>query len=354
MKAHKLASLIIGIALAWSLARPALAQSCSTNANTGVTVNTTTSTQQPDIKNSTWQAQTFTVTGTGCFLLNTLTINVARFNSPQDLVIEIVGTTAPNTPGRPAGLGGSAPVLASATISLTDLDTASGGTYVNETYVDVPVDFVSPPQIIGGVQYAVLVHEASGGSGNNYWQLGLSAGATPSGPSPYSGGAFCKWNAGTSSWDCPSGPNGGLDVRLSICVSPCPTGCVLTQGFWKTHGGTHPANRPQPNAWPPSAVPMLLGTQSYPQAQLLAIFNEPVVGNGLLSLAHQLIAAKLNIANGADGSTVATAIADADTLIGGLVVPPIGGGWLAPADTSALTTILDNYNNGLLGPAHCP
>ncbi|HWU38885.1 MAG TPA: hypothetical protein VN203_14645, partial [Candidatus Acidoferrum sp.] len=88
---------------------------------------------------------------------------------------------------------------------------------------------------------------------------------------------------------------------------------------------------------------------TYAEPQLLAILGRPVRGNGLVSLAYQLIAAKLNHANGASVPTqVATAITQADALIGAMVIPPIGTDFLAPSQTSGLTTILDNYNNGLL------
>ena len=40
----------------------------------------------------------------------------------------------------------------------------------------------------------------------------------------------------------------------------------------------------------------------------------PLTGTGLV-LAHQLIAAKLNIANGSDPTTIATTVADADRLL---------------------------------------
>jgi hypothetical protein len=119
--------------------------------------------------------------------------------------------------------------------------------------------------------------------------------------------------------------------------------CVLTQGFWRNH-----------EPWP--ATSLTLGTVSYSEAQLVTILSEPVRGNGLVSLAKQLIAAKLNQANGACVPTgVAAAIAQADALIGGRVAPPVGTGSLSPSATSALTTILDNYNTGLApgGPAHC-
>jgi hypothetical protein len=123
--------------------------------------------------------------------------------------------------------------------------------------------------------------------------------------------------------------------------------CTFTQGFWKTH----------PAAWPP--LPdcgggfLKLGTVCYTQAQLLSILNNAVVGNGLVSLAHQLIAAKLNILNGADGTVVNPTIAAADAQIGGLVVPPVGAGFLSPSSTSATTQILDDWNNGITGPGHC-
>ena len=131
-------------------------------------------------------------------------------------------------------------------------------------------------------------------------------------------------------------------ASASITVT-CPPkdGCTFTQGFWKNH----------PEAWPVSSL--TLGTVSYTAAQLDAILDQPVEGNGLVSLAHQLIAAKLNIANGANGSAVAQTIADADALIGGLVVPPVGSGYLAPASTSDLTAALDAFNNGFTGPGHC-
>jgi hypothetical protein len=66
-----------------------------------------------------------------------------------------------------------------------------------------------------------------------------------------------------------------------------------------------------------------------------------------------LIAAKLNIANGANPAAVASAIASADALIGSKVAPPIGSGVLAPSATSALVTTLTNYNEGIIGPGHC-
>ena len=128
--------------------------------------------------------------------------------------------------------------------------------------------------------------------------------------------------------------------------------CTFTIGYWKTHGAGACHNGNNPDAWP--VTNLTLGTVNYTAAQLCAILNQPTAGNGLVSLAHQLIAAKLNIANGADGSAVNATISAADAQIGALVIPPVGGGFLSPASTSGKTQTLDDFNNGLIGPGHCP
>jgi len=127
-------------------------------------------------------------------------------------------------------------------------------------------------------------------------------------------------------------------------ATPTPTGtpfaCVRGQGYWKNH----------PDQWP--VTELQLGNVTYTEEQLLAILHEPVRGNGLLILAHQLIAAKLNIAAGADPSCIQDAIAAADALIGDLVIPPIGGGYLRPRDVASLAGLLGQFNEGgLCAPA---
>ena len=126
-------------------------------------------------------------------------------------------------------------------------------------------------------------------------------------------------------------------------------GCTFTQGYWKTHGPIPTGNNV--NEWPVTSL--TLGTVSYTDLELQAIFDTPAAGNGLISLAHQLIAAKLNVANGADDSAVAAAITAADALIGGLVVPPVGAGSLPNSATSALISTLTSFNEGAIGPGHC-
>lgn len=132
-------------------------------------------------------------------------------------------------------------------------------------------------------------------------------------------------------------------------------GCTRTQGFW----GSSPQGQALVKAFFPPPAKMFVGGHDYTAAQLDGIFDAPVAGNALLILAHQLIAAKLNILNGASGAAVTTTIANADAAIGILIIPPImGGSVIAPASPlgmtmTSLASDLDKYNNGLAGVPHC-
>jgi len=132
-----------------------------------------------------------------------------------------------------------------------------------------------------------------------------------------------------------------LSMTVRHATSTQGEDCTYTIGYWKNHT----------DRWPLTSL--TLGTVSYSATQLLAILNQSVSGNGLVSMAHQLIGAKLNVANGANPTSIAATITAADAQIGGLVVPPVGSGYLSPSSTSAKTQALDDFNNGLLGPNHC-
>jgi hypothetical protein len=87
------------------------------------------------------------------------------------------------------------------------------------------------------------------------------------------------------------------------CVTaPCPN----LQGYWKNN----------PDAWPVDSL--TLGSQSYTIAELLIVLNTPTNSDASLILAKQLIAAKLNVANGSDAAPASNAIASGDSLLAGL------------------------------------
>ena len=148
----------------------------------------------------------------------------------------------------------------------------------------------------------------------------------------------------------------GLSGRFDTPVSnvlhartlPCSSGgCTYTQGYWKTHG----PDSGRKYDWPTTSL--TLGSVAYSDWQLVSILNSPVKGNGLIALAHQLIAAKLNVANNAAAAAVSAPISQADAMVGSLVVPPAGTGRLSTAQTSGLVTSLTQYNEGAIGPGHC-
>ena len=96
-----------------------------------------------------------------------------------------------------------------------------------------------------------------------------------------------------------------------------------------------------------------LGNNTYNRQQLQSILENPVRTNGLVLLAKQEIAAKLNIAIGADGSCIAQTLAAADALIDGLVIPPVGNGFLRVRDVTFYMSTLARYNAGALCAPHC-
>src|SRR5262249_50625160 len=122
-------------------------------------------------------------------------------------------------------------------------------------------------------------------------------------------GSFFPVGTTTVTCTAPVGTNCSFDITVALCTTNCP----LTQGFWKNH----------PAAWP--VTTLQLGTVSYSQAQLLTILATSPGFSGRadasLILADQLIAAKLNLANGADSCPISSIIAAADALIGSQTVP---------------------------------
>src|SRR5262245_43065991 len=95
-----------------------------------------------------------------------------------------------------------------------------------------------------------------------------------------------------------------LSVFIGIVHAPNSAPCPQGQGYWK-----NTAN------WP--LTELTIGGQTYNQAELLILFNTPVEGDASLNLAHQLIAATLNVANGGDPVVASGVIAQANALLSG-------------------------------------
>jgi hypothetical protein len=118
----------------------------------------------------------------------------------------------------------------------------------------------------------------------------------------------------------------------------CPP---LTQGYWKNHT----------SVW--AKQTLMIGTASDKQLTAENILQAPVRGDASVELAHQLIAALLNImVIGTDSTPIAKTIADAQTLLGSGNVPEdIDPSSAVGQQMEADAAILDNFNNGLITTA---
>lgn len=131
--------------------------------------------------------------------------------------------------------------------------------------------------------------------------------------------------------------NNGYGFKDFEVAFTCECGqgeCHYTPGYWKNHS----------EAWP--VTTLTLGGVSYNQVQLLAILNLPVVSDPTIILAHHLIAAKLNVENGAD-APINGAIGVADNL---LSTYPIGSNPPKSAKPAiiAAKNVLCTYNETIL------
>jgi hypothetical protein len=145
--------------------------------------------------------------------------------------------------------------------------------------------------------------------------------------------------------DLPGLEQGANSTTITCTTSPrTSTDCTVSLGYWTKH----------PESWSRVAS-IKLGSVTYTRAEIIAILRQPARGNGLVSLAHQLIATRLNMLLGVvPPASVSNAVAQADAAIGSTVVPPVGGGRLVPCSTRRLTKTLRSFNNGSLGPDRCP
>jgi hypothetical protein len=141
----------------------------------------------------------------------------------------------------------------------------------------------------------------------------------------------------------------GNDTWDVIVTVPCPEGCTLTQGYWKTHSVLGPAKKADPT-WDlvggPNATFFLSGQTWY------QVFWTAPKGNAYYILAHQYEAAKLNILSGADSTTaVDNAITAAETFFN--TYTPTNWPKSMKNQLTTLAGILGSYNEGLTGPGHC-
>jgi hypothetical protein len=135
---------------------------------------------------------------------------------------------------------------------------------------------------------------------------------------------------------------GGMFTLTSQASADTAKTCPpLTQGYWKNHT----------SVW--AKQTLMIGTASDKQSTAEQILQTPVSGDASVDLAHQLIAALLNImVIGTDSTPIAKTIADAEKLLGSGSVPEgIDPSSAVGQQMEADAAILDNFNNGLITTA---
>jgi hypothetical protein len=155
------------------------------------------------------------------------------------------------------------------------------------------------------------------------------------------------------------------DETITLEV-PCEEGCTLTQGYWKTHNQSFRDARnghgPQPDpTWD------LLGdadgdgtAEGEDETFYLSgmtwfeVFNTAPKGNVYYNLAHQYMAAVLNILAGASDDAVAAAMVQAEAFFES-TTPAAAAGLKGNAKNTLvnLAGTLADFNEGDIGPGHC-
>jgi hypothetical protein len=236
-----------------------------------------------------------------------------------------------------------------------ELTPVAGATYRNNARVTVTndprdpgeemgpnekVDFELPPPTV--VNAAVNVDDTNGMS----WLF------TDSGTQTYTKTFRCDENEGTHDNTATIRETGQSDdARVTVTCKPPPSdGCTLTQGYWKTHSKYGPA--PYDSTWAliGEDTAFFLSGQTWYQA----INASASGGNAYYILAQQYIAARLNLLAGTGSTTaVDTALAGASAFFT-TSTPTSTLSKAVRAQALGYAGTLDDYNNGRIGPGHCP
>lgn len=148
-------------------------------------------------------------------------------------------------------------------------------------------------------------------------------------------------------------------IRFELPETPDEPGCTATIGYWKNHAGYgHQGDEVS------QYLPLWLGDADGAASLLVSdaatavkVLSQNVYGranNGITKLYAQMLAAKLNIAAGADDYDVADAMAGADSFLAMY-------DWTSWSDLDygqkmqvlSWKDTFDKYNNGIIGPGHC-
>ncbi len=148
----------------------------------------------------------------------------------------------------------------------------------------------------------------------------------------------CKIVVAGWSWPIDTGDSAFALVRYDggTCAAQTPE-CPKTQGYWQAN----------PEAWPVSSL--TLGAETYAKNELLGLLASPARGDASVVLAQQMIAARLNIANGVDPTPVGAILEHADALFAsfnGKLPYGVKSSTVVGQAMVADAVLLDQFNNG--------
>lgn len=134
----------------------------------------------------------------------------------------------------------------------------------------------------------------------------------------------------------------GVQITFTNTYTPPSVACTYTQGFWKNHQELWDQN---------GEMVIWTGATFFNSGKTYAeLFDMSAArGNSYVKLAHQYMAAKLNVNFGAD-PTIDAAIAQAEAYFSAHAA---GSFYIKNAAWNALAETLAHYNEGLTGPGHC-
>jgi len=157
--------------------------------------------------------------------------------------------------------------------------------------------------------------------------------------------------------------SGDFEKQAMLMFDFTPTsqddGCTHTIGYWKNHAGCGP----QDDKVTP-LLPIWLGTPGGPESievttagmakKILSQRYYCHPSNGITKLYAQMLAAKLNVANGANPEALGTLFERADAFL----AKHDCGDWKKLRNKKKIRILrwkcrFDRYNNGKIGPGHC-
>ncbi len=306
---------------------------------------------------------TATTSASGAYLFTGLsagsyTVTVSAATLPAGFVATQTGqgTAATDNNGSPA----SVTLATSSSVDLTiDFGYTTGrgqiGDFVWNDLNGNGIQDIGEPGLsgvvvtLGGAKSATTTTNANGA----YLFSGLSAGSytvtvgTVAGfnPTTANAGGDPSKDSNTNPSNVTLAANNSTNFTIDfgfVAIPKTGPSCTLTQGYWKNHQ----------EEWDKQGERIVWNGQTFFKsgktfAQIMAM--NPSGGNSYIQLAHQYIAAKLNV-NGGSDPVIDASLAQAETLFNSLAQ---GTTFIKNATWTSLASKIDDYNNGVTGPGHC-